>query len=62
MKIEALVRFNERPKGTVWDADDEDAKKWIGEKLAKKTDKPITKTPVKPPKDTMAKDSKATTK
>jgi len=51
MWIKALGRFNEKPKGTVWDADEKDAKKWIGMGLAKKVDKPV--------KDKMAKSSEA---
>lgn len=60
MWIKASVRFNEKTKGTVWDADEKDAKKWIKMGLAKKTDKP--KVADKPPEDKTAKSSEINTK
>lgn len=40
MWIEALKRFNHHNPGTVFEADDKDAKKWVKNGLAKEAKKP----------------------
>lgn len=40
MWIEALERFNKHNPGTVFEAEDKDAKKWIRNGIAKEAKKP----------------------
>jgi len=53
MKIKAINRFNNHNPGELFEADDADAKKWIGNKLAKEAseDKAVDA----PPEDKMVK-------
>jgi len=53
MKLTAIKRFNFHDPGEVFDASEENGKKWVKEGLARQYDKTTDETGIKPTKEAM---------